>query len=105
MKRKTRKKMETCELEVYDKLHEVRTNDPARKAMLDEIKVYSDIRVAEEKSANEKRKNGTEIVKAFLFVLAGFGSGFGSYMMDSWFGKDTKMMKMSEKFHDYIIRK
>ena len=126
----TNELMEKREKEVYVELGKLNHDDPNRKKLLDEAETYFRIRngydsaeqkrldayakneieerkiqVEEAKVQNDKRRTWVDFAKAGLFLIGGFCSGVSGYMLDTWFQKDTRMQRFSEKVHDALLRK
>lgn len=122
--------LEARETEAYEELGKLAFDDPARGKILNEIRTYSDIRIANEqteqnrlnnnskndieeqrvaieaqKVQNDRVRMNTELAKAGLFLLGGLSSTFLSYSMEEWFQKFTPLQRFGEKLHDFIVRK
>lgn len=122
--------LEQREHEVYEELGRLNFGDPERGKLLNEAKMYSDIRnaadqtemtrlnnnakndieerkldIEAEKAKNDRRRMRTELAKAGIFMLGGLSSSFLSYGMDEWFQKYQPLQRFSEKLHDFIVRK
>ena len=129
-KMSTSELLERREQEAYVELGKLNYDDPNRKKILDEAEAYSRIRnaydsaeqkrldayakneieehklaVEEAKVGNDKRKTWVDFAKEVLFLVGGFCSGVSGYMLDTWFQKDTRMQRFSEKVHDALLRK
>lgn len=126
----TQELLEKREKETYLELGKLTPTDPNYGKILSAAKTYSEIRntydsaeqkrldtyakneieehklqVEEAKVKNDKRRTWVDFAKAGLFLMGGFFSGFSGYMLDTWFQKDTRMQRFSEKVHDAILRK
>lgn len=126
----TQELLEKREQEVYIELGKLEPTDPNYGKVLEAAKKYSEIRntyetaeqtrlnnyaknevemakvdVEAKKAANDKRRTWVDLAKAGLFLIGGFASGFSGYMLDTWFQKDTRMQRFSEKVHDQIMKK
>lgn len=122
--------LEQREREGYEELGRLKYDDPLRGKVLNEVKTYSDIRIAfesqeqtrlnnnakndieeqklvieSEKIRNEKKRIGADVGKAVLYFVGGFSSMVGSYMLGEWFQKDSSMHRFGERLYDMITRK
>ena len=122
--------LEQREKEAYEELGRLKHDDPNRKNLLSEVKIYSDIRVAnneteqarlnnnakndleeerliieKQKLKNDKARIRWDFGKGVLYFLAGMTSGVSSYMLDSWFQNYKPLTRFQERLHDMITKK
>jgi len=122
--------LEKREHEAYEELGKLNYGDENRGKVLNELKTLASIRndydqtelsrlnniakndiedrkldVESEKIKNDKRRMWSEVGKAVLYFVGGFGSMFSSYMMSEWFQRDTQLHRFGEKLHDQITKR
>lgn len=126
----TQELLETREKEVYLALGKVGFDDPKRQKLMNEAKTFSEIRIANEQSENnrlnnnarndieeqklvienerikvDKRRTAVDIAKIVVYTVAGIAINITSYMMDPWFQKDSRMQRFGERIHDMLTKR
>ena len=129
-KMSTEELLEKREKEVYLELGKIGFDDENRKQLMNEAKIFAEIRNANDQAENtrlnnnarndieeqklvteqerlkaEKARIAVDVGKIIAGVLGGIGMTVMSYNMDTLYTKDNRMQKFAERIHEWLTMK